>query len=821
MSKIEISLCMIVRDCDEVLEYALKSARPWVDEICIVDTGSTDKTPEIALKYADKYEVFLACNDEQNRIADFSLARNRSMDLATKDWIIWLDSDDILDGGEHLKEIAETITADNAIVMLPYEYSFDELGNCRCVHWRERMFKPRHRFFWRWPVHEVAHPMEPIEGTITTVRSELVRVRHANKDKQARGKEPGRNLRILQHYVEQVHESDPRILYYIGLEYGYAGNRGAALRFLRRYIELSQWDDEKCLACLEMARHYAEMGDLHNVIDWALRASIIRSWPDPYFRLGRAFYALAMNGERPDYNFHRAASFMQFGLQRGDTDTVLFVDPMDRYTIHEYLNVCLSRIGDIDNAIASCEAGLVGLPGHHALTNNLDIYRKRRARTHLLAKMDEAGLSPEQQEAIRGIIANDQVQPSQARPAAALPTLPPVARVPDAGKLDLVFVVGHQVEPWNPDTVAKTGIGGSETMAMHLAKRLAAKGHGVRMYGHCTSSMEGQFDGVTYLDASRYNGVECDVMISSRKPTAVDDTHALRAKSRVLWVHDISCGPELNQVRELRYDRILCLTEWHKKFFTSCYPQLNPAKVIVTRNGIDPARFKRPDGLKRNPHRVVYSSSPDRGLLALLNAWTVVRKEVPTAELAVFYGFGNWKFMAQQMGPDGKAHLRLIQHIEHLCRTLPGVTFRDRVSQDELAREFMASGVWAYPTWFQETSCITAMEAQAAGLAIVATDRAALKETVLPGLNRLWMLPWDRRDNETDPTPEYMEKFQHALIETMRNPLTDEQREDITQQALDRFGLDALAYEWDKMLLEMFHDVEDGVVPDFYPGTAA
>ena len=59
-----------------------------------------------------------------------------------------------------------------------------------------------------------------------------------------------------------------------------------------------------------------------------------------------------------------------------------------------------------------------------------------------------------------------------------------------------------------------------------------------------------------------------------------------------------------------------------------------------------------------------------------------------------------------------------------------GVVAHGRVDQQTLAREMLSAGVWILPTWFCETSCISAMEAQAAGLRIVASKLAALEETV-------------------------------------------------------------------------------------------
>ena len=108
--KAPISACLIVRNEEGsgLFEECLQSIRPFVEELVIVDTGSTDGTPEIAQRHADRFEVFTGCNDpESGAINDFSLARNRSFDLATRPWVMWIDSDDVLAGGEHLAKLVQ------------------------------------------------------------------------------------------------------------------------------------------------------------------------------------------------------------------------------------------------------------------------------------------------------------------------------------------------------------------------------------------------------------------------------------------------------------------------------------------------------------------------------------------------------------------------------------------------------------------------------------------------------------------------------------------------------------------------------------------
>jgi len=90
-----LSVCMIVKDAGTTLRRCLESLRPIADEVLVYDTGSVDDTVQVAQRYADRVE----------RIpwpGDFAEARNRSIERARGDWVLWIDADEMLVGAEHL-----------------------------------------------------------------------------------------------------------------------------------------------------------------------------------------------------------------------------------------------------------------------------------------------------------------------------------------------------------------------------------------------------------------------------------------------------------------------------------------------------------------------------------------------------------------------------------------------------------------------------------------------------------------------------------------------------------------------------------------------
>lgn len=816
-----VSVCMIVKNEQHQIANCLKSIRPYVEEICIVDTGSKDDTPAICRDFADKFEVYTECNDSEGRIASFAQARQRSFSMATRKWTMWIDGDDEVRGAENLKPLLESRESARQqapqIVMLPYEYAHDHLGNVICYHWRERIVSPSHDFRWEGPVHEV---LVPKGSGAQFHQTDAITIVH-RRDLTKKPTEPMRNLRILKAHYDKVGESDVRQLYYLGLEYGNVGDLGNAIKFHKRYVELSGWDDEKYLACLKVAEHYQAMGDFENAIVWGLKATTVReNWGEAYFSLCRSYYFKAQQGGPEERrNWEKAAHFGKLGLACPPTQTILFINPLERsYDIHRYLNFALNKIGDVKGARESAAAAAAARPDDEGMKGNIRLYDIHLARVDIqnqVQKLVELGdLSPDNAALIRDALHGNVKAPAQASVSYNL--IEKIAESPSpvtggTKPLDIVLFVGWAPEPWTPETVSRVGIGGSETMAMNMARRLAAKGHNVRLFGDCPGVHQ-RFDGVEYIHHDQFRNVECDVFITSRRPQYVDDEYGVKARATLCWVHDIGCGSSLTHARALRIDKFLCLSQWHKGFFLDAHKCVHPDQVIVTRNAIDLSRFEESTHggpVPRNPHRAVYGSSPDRGMEVAVKIWPKVRQRIPDAELHIFYGFHTWEVSARSMNDQGQLEL-----IERLKRQLEeakayGVYFHGRVDQIRLAREFMSSGVWAYPTWFTETSCITAMEAQAAGLRIVTSPIAALNETVG---DRGVLIPGNWLDDD------YQARFTDAVVEAMSLGEDAEFRAEQRRQAFDRFGWDALADEWNRMLYQVLEEVERNVVPP-YKGT--
>lgn len=174
---ITISLCMIVKNEESILARCLDSVADLVDEVVIVDTGSTDGTREAAARYTDKIYEFAW-------IDDFSAARNFAFSKASMEYIYSADADEVLDdeNRERFRLLKETLLPEIEIVQMKYAnqlkfntvYNFDE-------EYRPKLFKRKRDFVWESPIHEAVRLM-PVVFDSDIVITHLPSGSHAKRD---------------------------------------------------------------------------------------------------------------------------------------------------------------------------------------------------------------------------------------------------------------------------------------------------------------------------------------------------------------------------------------------------------------------------------------------------------------------------------------------------------------------------------------------------------------------------------------------------------------------------------------------------------------
>lgn len=240
----EISLCMIVRDERETLARCLDSVKEAVDEIIIVDTGSRDETREIALRYTPHVYDFPWKDD-------FSAARNEAFAHASRDFLMWLDADDVVEDAGILMRFKQERLDDFDVIMAPYHVAFDAHGKPTFTYYRERILRAGMGFRWEGAVHEAIAPRGRIGYAEFVVRHEKL---HSG--------EPGRNLRIYEKLLAQGRSFNPRERFYYGRELASAGRVEEAARQLDSVIDdEAAWIENRIEACAGLADSLDRLGD--------------------------------------------------------------------------------------------------------------------------------------------------------------------------------------------------------------------------------------------------------------------------------------------------------------------------------------------------------------------------------------------------------------------------------------------------------------------------------------------------------------------------------------------------------------------------------
>lgn len=185
---------MIVKNEEKVLERCLRSLHDLMDEIIIVDTGSTDSTKEIARRYTDKVYDF-------EWIDDFSAARNFAFSHATKDYIYSADADEVLDeeNWAKLDILKRNLIPEIEIVQMIYgnqlesgtAYNFD-------AELRPKLFKRLRTFTWIEPVHEQMR-LDPIVYDSDIVITHKPEGLHSGRDYRIFLKEFREGRRLSKH----------------------------------------------------------------------------------------------------------------------------------------------------------------------------------------------------------------------------------------------------------------------------------------------------------------------------------------------------------------------------------------------------------------------------------------------------------------------------------------------------------------------------------------------------------------------------------------------------------------------------------------------
>ena len=277
---VEISLCMIVKNEEKVLARCLDSIVDLMDEVIIVDTGSTDGTKEIAARYTDQIYDF-------EWVQDFSAARNFAFSKATKEYIYTADADEVLDSENHKRfaELKQVLLPEIEMVQMKYgnqlshgtAYNFDE-------EYRPKLFRRLREWTWIEPVHEQVR-LDPV-----VFDSDIV-ITHKPHDNHAK-----RDFSVFQRQIMAGKPISKRLHHMYAMELYISGD-AEDLAEAEPFFAASATDptrsmDEVKEAACVVCRSARMRGDSHTLLKMSLKDLLTEGSSEMCYELGEYFLAM-------------------------------------------------------------------------------------------------------------------------------------------------------------------------------------------------------------------------------------------------------------------------------------------------------------------------------------------------------------------------------------------------------------------------------------------------------------------------------------------------------------------------------------------------
>ena len=635
---------MIIKDSGEPLKKVLESVKHHIDSWCILDTGSTDGSQEVVKNVLSSIPGKLY----EEKFIDFSTTRNRAFELAESTGIdceynIVLDDSYILYGGEKLRNIIREGNANAySIIIRNKNVMYDSI----------RITKVSEKLKYKYRVHENIIVSQKKIKMITNddiyiqdIEFSLHAIRSHNRYKNDLAM-------LLEDYRENP--KNMRIIFYTAQTYHKLCNYEKAIFFYNKRIQIDKRKD----ASDEVYMSYYNLGHIYKLLsnwnkaeqNFMISYNLRPYRAEPIYQIAKYYFE--------NNNFNKADvllnNLLKLKLPELSLDTYEVDHSIYFYYIPYLLAEILIRKGNVSKGLEIVKQLLVKYPDNNDLKNMLYCIEKQEF------------------------------------------------TVKKYYKKVIVIHACNIPKSWCPTNYIGTGVSGSEIMAMNMAIQFAKNDYKVFLFTNC-ENVEGIYDNVEYIHYTKYEKFLQETYINYL--IVLRDPENLKYYEHIeqvyFWIHDILPFGSQFQTHAIKFKKIVCVTNWHKKELLKEY-NFPSSMINVIGNSVT---FDIDENIKKIPYRFIYSSDFTRGFDKLLRLFPKIKERYPLAEL---YAFISKKYT----NPYDYVHIK------------------DRITQKELMIEYKKSDIWFYPTDFEETYCITALEAQLSECICVCSDLAGLKDTV-------------------------------------------------------------------------------------------
>lgn len=676
-----INLCIMVKNGGPQFEQMLMDNLSVIDKWTILDTGSTDETMDIIQRVlVGKKEGRLY----QEPFINFRDSRNRLLDLAGSDckYKLMLDDTYVIKG--NLREFLTTVRSDQ------YSKSFTLfIQSDDTKYGSNRITRTDSGLRYIHKIHEVITDKHNINVVIpeNTVYIEDRKFDYMEKRTMERKQ---LDLKLL--YEEVEHDpNDPRAYYYLAQTYNNLEDYENAFKF---FIKRAS---------------FTNAGFIQERVDSLFEAARIAN-----FKLNKQWEECIALYEQC------------YKIDESRPESLYFIG------IHYYLEE------DYIKAFPYFKKGFeIGFPVHcqYSLKPTLSFHFLPKFLTKICYELEEYKLG---EEAALFFLKNNQPSAEDYSEILSwynifvkLNIYTGPKKIKDINLYNkplFVFVADGGFHPWSGSNILTTGVGGSETYIIEMARYIQQFGkYQTIVFCNTPNNLEEIFENTIYKPLSSYyefiNTTYVDTCIISRFSEYLPVTFQGFSENVYLVIHDLTPSGIVIPI-DKKLKNIFCLTEWHVYYFTNIFTSLKQITVPFY-YGID-NRFKNNITNNKIKNKFIYSSFPNRGLLQLLQMWPKIIEKIPTSTLHIYSDVNNkW---SNDVEPEK------MQQIRELLSTLSdskyGIHYHGWVSKQQLAEAWLTSDIWFYPCTFMETFCLTALEAASSRTFAITNDLAALQNTV-------------------------------------------------------------------------------------------
>lgn len=710
-----LCLNMIVKDEAHIIKNTLTKLlnKVKIDYWVISDTGSTDNTKQIIVDFFKEKDIpgELFEDPWQN------FGHNRTMALLhaynKSDYLLIFDADDEICGDFQLPNFESDA----------YNFQFGDSNGIQYI--RTQIVNNRKKWKYVGVLHEYitccenSNEAHIITGNYYTTSG---RTSSRNKDKN---KYLNDALILEKAYEEAVQNKDDiyhRYGFYCANSYYDARKYTEALKWYKITLKNNNWTQEKYVSCQRIYNIYNSLGEIETGFFYLVKAfsydterveclhellvyyssNDMNNTAYNYYRMVKPFYDnifLTENGERimngklfldvSKANFYVPYYMIIIAYYANDMETgiqmyrILFkkkYPEMNRF----YIGNLLSNI-QYYIEMAKSDASFIKL-----FQEYVDFLLQHNYPIEIHSVMDKYikyGITFPIKQIDKNKFTADECCESK----------------------KILLYTGYLKDKWNYTYSLTNPVGGSETAAISLAKNLP-KIYEIYIGGDV---LEEKLDNITFVNSDNLHKLlennAFHTIIVSRYVNFFECYRTTYTHQIYIWAHDTylsnyGSNTASNDILRLFGSKIngcICQTAWHKNLYIESHKSLS-GKIHIINNGIDTSMFEVTNTIPKVKNRFIYSSCPERGLERLLELWPQICEKLENAELYVCTYVDFPRTDNHNYEKDMKIHKMMESH--------SNVKYVGKLVKLDLYLLMSTCEYWFYPTNFNETSCITAME---------------------------------------------------------------------------------------------------------------